>query len=195
MTERKRDYAAEYQRRIAEGLAKGLSKSQARAHRRATEAGPQASGNSNPFEDHKLRLALRQLRKEGSLSQAAKDAHIAPERLRRLAVEQGIIEKHGQRWKIRHELPRRLPIYSDRQEYLITVGDFSEASKVGRYMAAVARFLATNDPKYLEPYISQMITDISGKSYPVETGPNALYRLAHSSAASFEQIYRIVALP
>ena len=195
MAEIKRDYAAEYQRRIAGGLANGLSKSQARGHRRATEVGPRSGGKANPFEDHKLRLALRQLRKEGSLSQAAKDAHIAPERLRRLAVEHGVIEKHGQRWKIKHELPRRLPLYSNGREYLITVGDFSEASKAGRYMAAVARFLATNDRKYLEPHIGQTITDITGKSYIVETRPNALYRLAHSSAASFEQIYRIVALP
>lgn len=195
MPKRVRDYVAEYRKRIERGLAKGLSRSQARGHRRANEGSPSTGGMAKPIEDHKLRLALRELRKEGSLSRAASQAHISPERLRRLAVEQGVIERRARKWSIRADLPRQLPIYSEGRERIITVGDFAAASQAGKYMAAVSRFLATNDPKYLASYAGTSITDIKGKSYPLETRPNTLYRLAHASPASFEQIYRIVALP
>jgi hypothetical protein len=36
------------------------------------------------------------------------------------------------------------------------------------------------------------VTDISGKTYPFETRPNALYRLVSAHDQSFEHIYRIV---
>lgn len=192
MVKRKRDFQAEYRRRVERALAKGLSKAQARGHRRATEAKVAPTRAQRELEDAKLQMGLRFLRKEKNFSKAAKEAHISPERLRTHALEKGIIEKRGRRWLIRHDLPRRVLIFSRGHEFQIIVGDFKAASLVGKYMSAVGWFLKTNDISHLEPFIKKTVKDIDGKIHPLETRPNVLYRISLDGGSSFEQIYRIV---
>lgn len=188
----KRDYRAEYKRRVARAAAKGLSKAQARGHRKASEAPVTKSRKKKALEDHRLQVGLRYLRKEKNFSKAAKEAGISPERLRTYALEQGIIEKRGRRWTVKRDLPRCVLIFSDGREKQITVGDFSEASLVGKYMSAVGAFVRSNNNRYLRPFIGKSVTDISGKSHLLETRPNILYRIVRPGGTSFEQIYRIV---
>jgi hypothetical protein len=188
---RKRDYSAEYRRRIKKALSKGLSRSQARGHRRAHEQPTSNRTKSRALADNKLQLGLRLLRTEG-LSKSAKQAQISPEKLRRYAVEKGILEKRGRRWIIRKDVPRRLLIYSDAKEHAITVAKFRTASLIGEYMAAVRWFVQTNDLRHLEPFTGKSVKDISGKRFPLETRPNVLHRLANSGGSSFEDIYRLV---
>ena len=83
-------------------------------------------------------------------------------------------------------------IYSDSRAVVITVGTFEEASLIGRYNAAVGNFLRSNKPKYLEPFVGQSVTDITGASYALETEPRRLYRLSHAGEDEFSQIYRLV---
>jgi hypothetical protein len=192
VVKRKRDFQAEYRRRVERALARGLSKAQARGHRRATEAKTTKNRAEKALDDAKLQMGLRFLRKEKSFTKAAKEAHISPERLRTIAIEKGIVEKRGRRWVIKHELPRRVLIFTDGREKKITVGDFSEASLVGKYMSAVGWFLRTNDIRHLRPYASKSVTDIDDTQYPLETRPNTLHRLANAGVSSFEQVYRIV---
>jgi hypothetical protein len=192
MAKRKRDFKAEYRRRIERALANGLSRAQARGHRRASEAKIIQTRAQRKLEDAKLQMGLRFLRKEKNFTLAAREAHISPERLRTHALEKGIIEKKGRYWVIRHDLPRRVLIYTAGREKQITVGDFSEASLVGKYMSAIGWFLRTNDISHLRPYIHKAVSDIAGDSYPLETRPNILHRLAGAGVSSFEQIYRIV---
>jgi hypothetical protein len=189
---RRRDYAAEYRRRIARGLAKGLSKSQARGHRRAAEAPLTRTAKERALEDTKLQFGLRILGREGNIAEAARQAQISPERLRRYVVENGIALKRGKRWTIRKRLTRRLLIFSGGREHIVTVGSYRAARLVGQYMSAVGAFLGSNDKSYLEPFIGKSVKDKSGKSWPLETRPNTLYLLSHSGGDSFEQIYRIV---
>ena len=191
-TKRKRDHKAEYRRRIDRALVMGLSKAQARGHRRASEAKIAKTRAEKAVEDVKLQMGLRFLRKEKNFTKAAREAHISPERLRTHAVEKGIIEKRGRRWYIKHDLPRRVPIFTGGREKTITVGDFDQASLVGKYMSAVGWFLRTNEIRHLLPYIGKAVTDIAGDSYPLETRPNSLHRLANAGVSSFAQIYRIV---
>ena len=66
------------------------------------------------------------------------------------------------------------------------------AVDVGRYMAAVGRFLETNDPGHLAPFEGLSVTDVSGRTHPLETRPNMLDRLDQARGAPFEQVYRIV---
>ena len=191
MRSRSRDYKSEYSRRIARGAAKGISRSQARGHPKPREA-VASRRPPRPIEDDRLQLALKVLRQEKSLSAAAKAAKIAPERLRHLATERDIIERRGRRWAVRHQLPRRMLLFSDDRAVQVVVGDFASASKVGRFMSAVSHFLRTNNPAGLRDFEGASVTDVSGRTYPFETRPNALYRLASAHDQSFEHIYRIV---
>src|ERR1700677_4853204 len=104
----KRNHDLEYARRIARAVAKGLSKSQARGHPKPAEAVIKAGRTAEPLEDDRLQLALKVLRQEKSLTAAAREAKVSPERLRRYATEKNIIERRGRRWIVRHELPRRM---------------------------------------------------------------------------------------
>jgi hypothetical protein len=188
----KRNYVAEYARRIARAVAKGLSRSQARGHPKPTEAVIASRRSVRPIEDDRLQLALKVLRQEKSLSAAAREAKVSPERLRHHATEKNIIERRGRRWVVRHELPRRMLLFSDGRAVQVVVGDFASASKVGRFMATVSAFLRTNNPAGLRPFEGASVADISGKIHLFETRPNALYRLASAHDQSFEHIYRIV---
>jgi hypothetical protein len=188
----KRNYAVEYARRIARAVMKGLSKSQARGHPKPTEAIIRASRTAKPLEDDRLQLALKVLRQEKSLTVAAREAKVSPERLRRYATQKNIIERRGRRWIVRRDLPRRMLLFSDGRTLQVVVGDFASASKVGRFMAAVSAFLRTNNQAGLREFEGASIADISGKTHPFETRPNALYRLASAHDQSFEHIYRIV---
>lgn len=186
---RQRDYRAEYQRRVARGLTKGLSRSQARGHPKAKE---KPVRKQRPIGDAAFQISLRALRSGKTLAQAAAEIRVSPERLRNQARELGVIKRKGRRWIVRANLPRQMLLYSSGEAFAITVGTFRNASKVGRYMAAVRRFLRSNDPEHLKPFIGKSVTDKSGVSHIFETNPNTLYRLSASGSESFEQVYRIV---
>lgn len=188
----KRNYAIEYARRIARAVVKGISRSQARGHPKPSEAAVSARRPAKPIEDDRLQVALRSLRQEKSLTAAAREAKVSPERLRRYASEKSIIERRGRRWIVRHQLPRRMLLFSNGNTLQVVVGDFEAASKVGRFMSAVSAFLRTNNPAGLREFEGMSVADISGKTHPFETRPNALYRLASAHDQSFEHIYRIV---
>lgn len=189
MRKTKRDYKAEYRRRIERGFAKGLSRSQARGHPAAKERNIR---KPRPIKDEAFQISLKALRSGKTLAEAAKEIRVSPERLRNQAKERGAIRKKGRRWVVRNTLPRQMLIYTDGEARSITIGRFSYASKLGRYMAAVKRFLRSNDPDHLKPFIGQSVKDSSDNIYIFETNPNALYRIAASGSESFEQIYRII---
>jgi hypothetical protein len=191
MARKPRNHAAEYAARIARGLSRGLSRSQARGHAKPLEPAA-ARRSSRPIADERLQLAFRVLRQERNLTAAAKAAKISPERLRRLATERQFLERRGRQWAVKRDLPRRMLLYSDGKERVVTVGDFDAASKIGRYMTAVSKFLRTNNPSALGEFVGESVRDTSGKTHVFETRRNPLYRLAHTGDRSFEQIYRIV---
>jgi hypothetical protein len=186
-----RDFRGEYARRKARGAAKGLSRSQARGHPKASEQAV-SSRPPEPIENDRLQVALKTLRQQRSLTAAARAAKVSPERLRRYASERDIIERRGRRWVVRHELPRRMLLFSDGRSLQVVVGDFDAASKIGRFMSAVGEFLRTNRPNNLREFEGGNVTDLSGKNHLFETRPNALYRIASAHDQSFEHIYRIV---
>lgn len=186
---KKRNYRAEYQSRVERGVAKGLSRSQARGHPKAKEKNVKSP---RPISEDAFQISLKALRSGRTLADAAKEIRVAPERLRNQALARGIIRQQGRQWVVRKNLPRQMLVYSDSQAHTIIVGTFAQASKVGRYMTAVKRFLRSNNLEHLEPFIGKSVKDKNGKVYGFETNPNALYRIAASGADSFEQIYRII---
>jgi hypothetical protein len=190
MPRRKRDYRAEYERRIARGLAGGRTRSEARGHPRTRESHIRVAPSSH---DRRLEEGIRALRQGKSLSETARTLHISPERLRRYAKGLPFIEKRRGRYVVGEDLrPRRVEFYSDGRRLVTTVRGYEPAALVGSYWAAVGEFLRTNNLSYLAPFVGAQITDIAGKTYTLETRPNVLYRLANEGGDSFEQIYKIV---
>lgn len=186
---RKRDYRAEYRRRVERGLAKGLTLSQARGH---PKAGEKNIKKPRPISDDAFQISLKALRSGKTLSAAAKEIRVSPERLRNQAKARGAIKKQGRKWVVKSTLPRQMLIYSDGKAHSIIVGTFHQASKLGRYMAGVKRFLRSNDAAHLKAFIGKFVKDSKGTAYVFETTPNALYRIAASGTETFEQIYRII---
>jgi hypothetical protein len=189
MPRQKRNYRGEYQRRLARGLAKGLTRSQARGHPRAAEQYVAAGRVST----RQLEAGVAALRKTRSLSAAARQTKLAPERLRRYLKDLDFIEKQRGRWVIGTD-PRLRPvlIYTEGQKRKIIVQGYEPAALAGSYWNAVGNFLETNDPAHLAPFVGVQITDAYGRAYPLETRPNVLYRLEAAGGDTFEQVYKIV---
>ena len=133
MSKGRRDYRAEYARRITHGAAKGISRSQARGHPKPKELSVLSKRLPRPIEDERLQLAFKVLRQEKSLSAAAKAAKIAPERLRHFATERDIIERQGRRWIVRHQLPRRMLLFSDGRVLQVVVGGDLPDQALGQF--------------------------------------------------------------
>lgn len=188
-----RNYAAEYQRRVARGLEHGLSRSQARGHPRPGQAHRSAHA-SIPAYDRRLESGLKALRSGDTLADAARSVHVSPERLRAYVVQTGVVEKRRGHWTVvQDDRPRDLSLFTAGQALTITVPGYMPAALVGRYMAAVGVFLTSNDPANLTPFVGESVTDSTGIRHVFETRLNVLYRLAAGGGASFEQVYRIVA--
>jgi hypothetical protein len=182
----KRDYTAEYRRRVARGLAKGLSRSQARGHPRASEAYVSRRQAAN----QKLEAGVAALRKRKSLSAAAREVKVSPERLRRYLKDLNFVEKQRGRWVVGTDTRLRVVlIYSDSKKQRIVMQGYEPAALTGSYWNAVGDFLRTNDTAHLAPFVGAQIRDANGKPYTLETRPNVLYRLSNEGGDSFEQVY------
>ena len=111
-SKRKRNYAKEYLIRIARGLAAGKSLSQARGHARAADlpstAGPQPFKRSEPLED-----ALKLIKKGVSQKEAAKQAGVSAETLRRFQKLNTTSQRVGRRWVIVDKRPRRASMHAN----------------------------------------------------------------------------------
>jgi hypothetical protein len=179
---RVRDYMAEYERRRLLGLSAGRSVSQARGH-----------GGVVPAYHPRLEEGLRRIRRGATLSQASASMKVAPERLRRYVAGTGVVERQGRRLVVMDDLrPRAVVVYTRGAERRIEVTGFEAASLVGRYMASVERFLATNDAGFLDAFRGVSVTDRRGREYKLETNPRTLYRLTSAISTPFDEIYRIV---
>lgn len=179
----RRDYRAEYARRIARGRSRRVPRTAARGHGRA------AAWSYEPG----LEEALKAIRDGESLSRAADHAHVAPERLRWYLEASGVAERRGRRWTIgRDDRVRELPIYSRGRAEVVRFRGYEQASLAGAYLEAVRRFQETNEREVLAPFAGKGLTDLTGRFHPFEVRPNELYRLTIAGLEPVDQIYRIV---
>ena len=179
----KRDYRAEYARRIAHGLAKGRTRAQSRGH-----PGPgqplTKPGTAVASYNQRLETGFKAIREGKTLTTAAKEIHVSPERLRHYLRGQGIAERRGRKWiALDDKRPRRMRIYTKGEARTVTV-DRPAASDIGAYLSAVDRFLKSNDPAYVAAFADRDVTDTRGVAHPFETDPNTLYRLASTGDES-----------
>lgn len=188
---KQRDYKAEYAKRVAKGLSSGLTRSQARGHPGPGETLKTAAKSLNQY-DPQLEAAVKEIRNGKSLSKASKSVGVSAERVRTYLSGQGIAAKIGRRWQVGKDTRKRsIPIYSQGEMRTITVRGYEAARLIGEYFAAVARFLETNDPAYLQPFVGKSVIDASGVRHPFETDMNTLYRLTQADGGDFQRLYRI----
>jgi hypothetical protein len=188
---RQRDYRREYRRRVDSGLQRGLSRSQARGHPGVNQALSSARARSGG--EPKMEEALRDVRSGTALTNAAHQAHTTPDRLRRYLGQWDLLEKRGRHWTVGVDRrPRRVPLFSDGRELVITVPGYPEAAQVGTYMSAVGRLAARNDATALRQFRGRSVSDVSGTKFEFETRPDELYRLLLAGPEPFEDVYRIV---
>ena len=192
MARRQRNYKDEYARRAERGRAKGLSRSQARGHPRHHEPYTAEIAKVRPW-DPALEEGLKQIREGRTMNSAARSIGVAPERLRSYVARTGVGRKEKRRWRIGPDFrARQMLVYSNGRALTIVLPDYEQANRAGAYMAAVGRFLRTNERAYLDPFAGQGVTGKDGGFIPFETRPNVLYRLTETEEASFEEVYRIV---
>lgn len=188
----KRDYKAEYQKRIARGLAKGQSRSEARGHSKPKASTGKSTTGTSTY-DRQLEEGVKAMRKGDSLTKAAKSINVAPERLRAYIKQADVGKKKSGRWIISKDSRSRVvPIFSG-GKYLEIILSFEASQKAGAYMSAVNQFLRTNDKSALDPFRGDSLVDVKRKRYFFETRPNVLYRLNETEFDTYEEVYRIVA--
>jgi hypothetical protein len=187
---RKRNYKAEYRRRLTRGKAKGLSKAQARGHPRPGE--PAAIHiNTAPASTPDLEAALKELRSGKALRHAAQAAGVSENRFRRFVKLRRLAIRNGRTWTVYDLRPRRVLTMTRGNERALTVRNFPEAQKAGLYWDAAGRFVRTNDIELLLPFLGDALVDTKGKRHPFETDPNTIHRLAAASEQAFYEIYVI----
>jgi hypothetical protein len=187
----KRDYGAEYARRVALAESRGLSRSVGRGHARAGERiRPPGVRLINPYLPEER--AIKRMAHGESLRAAAKAVGVTEERLRRHLKENTDAKPVGRRWEISDQRPRQYPFYSAGR--LVSPWlSLEEASKAAHYMQAVQRYLPRGDPALLEPFVDDGVVDIYGHRHPFETDEDTILQLDQAGELNFPEIYKIIA--
>lgn len=184
--QKQRNYQKEYQRRIERGLAAGKSRSAARGHPRAVDlptAPPSSIDRNDPREK-----ALKAMRQGLNQRDAAKLASVSEEQLRRYRLQNTASKRSKRRWIIEDARPQAFFIVTDGQMRTATLRNDLGVT-VSAYWSSVNQFLASNDAKYLAPWIGKTLRDVSGHTWTFETRPNVLRRLDSVGELHFLEIY------
>jgi hypothetical protein len=183
-----RDYAKEYLIRIARGLAGGKSRSQARGHAKAADlasnASPQPFKRSEPLED-----ALKLMKKGVSQKEAARQAGVSAETLRRFQKANTTSRRNGRRWLISDTRPVSVVMATRGKMRSVTVSH-DASSDISRHWIAINLFLENNDPSHLAAFVGKGLRDSNGAFHPFETRPNVLRKLDSVGELKFVDIYR-----
>lgn len=186
---KKRDYRAEYQRRIANAAKRGLSRSQARGHAKAGEA---AVGKRTAKGGAKFEEALKHYRQTGNRAAAAKAFGIAPERFSRFLAVAVTVSGRGKSLQISDTRAREMMVLTNGDNRRMRLRDFDQSSLNGAHLNAVKAFVSSNDLDLLRPFVGRSIIDAKGKAHPLETDPNRLHEIVAAGEPAFPEIYRIV---
>ena len=185
----KRNFKAEYQRRLASAVRRGLSRTQGRGHAKAGEA---PIRTLRPVDKDRLENALKAYRQSGRQTEAARSVGISVERLRRYLRENVTVKRRGRTLLIDDNRSREMTVISGGRVFQAILPNFDAASLNGEYLNAVKAFLLSNEPVVLLRFEGLSVIDTAGKSHPLETDPNTLYRLAAAGSELFHNIYRLI---
>jgi len=125
-----------------------------------------------------------------SLKHVARLAHTTPENV--LAYTGASFQRDAQgrfRAKPRDQLLRRLTLPAPRGLVPVDVTDSRTASTIGRYWAAIKRFVRTGNERALWPFRGNVVR-VGKVAYSLLTDPITLRRLLEADVISPESIYR-----
>lgn len=197
MARKKRDYKAEYRRRIARGKAKGLSRSQARGHPATGEAyiSRKRKAKSKQQPDLSLEAAIEAIRAGASLTAAAKRQRVSRERLSRYAKKQAGAEYSGRSWSFSDTRTRQVPILAT--GYLnpqtIKVVGYETASEIGRHYHEAERVVEDHElvPLFKARWSGKIVEDAKGRQFELATSINLLHRLLLADEVDWTKIYQL----
>lgn len=141
--------------------------------------------------DSNLEEALRHLHSGLSQRRAAQLSGVSVSRFRRFLRSNRLAHYRAGRWRFTDRRPRTVLAITTHGQKEITVAGFDRASLVMQHRAAFQQFINSNDPSGLQPFQGRAVTDTSGREHKLETGPNALYRIASAGGEDFAFIYRL----
>jgi hypothetical protein len=174
--------------RIARGLTGGKSRAQARGHARAADLptipNPPPFKRSEPLED-----ALKLMKKGVSQKEAAKQAGVSAETLRRFQKANTTSQREGRRWIIVDSRPVSVVMATRGKMRTVTVSH-DASSDISRHWTAINLFMETNNPWNLAAFVGKGLRDSHGVFHPFETRPNVLRKLDNVGELSFVDIYR-----
>jgi len=128
-----------------------------------------------------------------SLREASREFGLDPRVVARLGKSALRKRKNGQyAAKPTNKLLRILAVPAPDEKggkHEVAVRDSRQATILGRYWAAVQKYLRTGDSSALNKFRGKRITDASGKRVPLLTDLTVLDRLGSAGVWSFESIY------
>jgi hypothetical protein len=125
-----------------------------------------------------------------SLRKASKEIGVDPNKVLKLGRSALRKQKSG-KYAVRKtdQLLRMLSVLTPEGRREIAVRDSHQASTLGKYWAAVQRYLQTGDDSTLHKFKGKKITDASGKRHPLVTDLKQLNTLGSAGVLSFESLY------
>jgi hypothetical protein len=168
-----------------------------RLRKSSTDRKSKASGTEKKrfrrgeVQDPRLEIAVREMNRGSSLTEAARSVSISPKELRSFVAERGLAKRKGDRWTIKDNRLRRVPVMTKGRVRTLTVRGYNQASLVGEHHQAVGHFVRTNNLKLISPFRGRTVVAVSGRKYPLETDPNQLHRIAAMDTPPFHEIYEI----
>jgi hypothetical protein len=185
-------------RKVAAKRVKALSRRKATTRvksgsRRKTSAGkkPTQRVGRKVSQDRRLEIAVKDMNRGSSLTEAAVSVNLSPKSLRAFLGQRRLARRKGDRWTIKDDRPRRVPVMTKGRSRNLTVAGFKEAQLVGEHHNAVGNFVSTNDIALLKPFKGLSVRLTTGKEVLLETDPNALHRIAAMDTPPFHEIYEI----
>jgi hypothetical protein len=127
--------------------------------------------------------------KNMSLAEAARETRHAPRTLIK-HVGKALTKATNGRYKANpsDRFVRRLHFLTEKGPDAVTVRGSRLASKIGSYMNAVERYLATGKTDELDKYAGKSVT-VGKSKYPFVTDTQLIRRLYDAGAISFEDLY------
>jgi len=165
-------------------------KSRRKPHPRRGSMSPIKTGKRKSI-GKKTAAVIKNMRASGvSLTRAAKDQKVSRRTVLKRAGSALRKKKTGRyAAKTSDRLVRVLRVPTSDGTRDISVRNSLDASRLGRYWAAVHKYLATGSFQDLEEFRDQFVVDTSGEKFPLITDSDVLDELGFAGVVSFESLY------